>query len=393
MPGIVHDYMEARERVKRFAAEHGHDWESWVREQFNNNYAHIRKHEPELSPSRALQEAERRTITFVDNASAFDDLINDAIEYERGYAYRMKMLDRSFSEHNQHHPFASPEQNRQVVHDIAITYSKQIKFLYEDTVNRKGWKPRNPEFVRGLRKAVMDWSHKHNHELKEQIKEQQIIERPGQSQKVSAKELRARFAERLPEFQAERMRQPDVLIIDGEAYGVKPDVQHEDKQIGNSLSGFGGAEFRIQTDHGVITTHNLWYIGEVPGKYRHELPDNAKFLTPEKHPETVRTDHSLFQAGHQNKQPQTHNWNIYHLDREYASSLNDPLVGTVSAESKREAEQIASRQFDLPSGAWAVPDKQQDFRQQPDQSMTKQQIDQTVESLSQNQNKTKGVHL
>jgi hypothetical protein len=47
-------------------------------------------------------------------------------------------------------------------------------------------------------------------------------------------------------------------------------------------------------------------------------------------------------------------WDIYHCDREYAKWLNDPLIGTVSASTKEQAERIAAQQYNLPTGAWAV---------------------------------------
>jgi len=46
-------------------------------------------------------------------------------------------------------------------------------------------------------------------------------------------------------------------------------------------------------------------------------------------------------------------WGIYHLDREYAHSLGDPLLTVVEAPSKVAAEQEAARLGF--GGAWAHP--------------------------------------
>ena len=57
-------------------------------------------------------------------------------------------------------------------------------------------------------------------------------------------------------------------------------------------------------------------------------------------------------------------WEIYHRDREYARECGDPLLGTVLAGSKEEAEAKAlAGQWHKPpqgmliatSGLWAVP--------------------------------------
>lgn len=49
-------------------------------------------------------------------------------------------------------------------------------------------------------------------------------------------------------------------------------------------------------------------------------------------------------------------WNIYHAGREYAHEHGDPLLGTVWASSKQEAERIAMEELEafLPTGAWAM---------------------------------------
>ncbi len=60
-------------------------------------------------------------------------------------------------------------------------------------------------------------------------------------------------------------------------------------------------------------------------------------------------------------------WNIYRGDREYAQTHGDPLIGTVSAPTKQEAERIASREFNLTHGPWA---QERHDETPPDQRMT-----------------------
>ncbi len=54
----------------------------------------------------------------------------------------------------------------------------------------------------------------------------------------------------------------------------------------------------------------------------------------------------------------TRRWRIYHGLREYAREVGDPVLGTVEAESKDEAERIAAERGLGVAGAghWAVED-------------------------------------
>lgn len=48
-------------------------------------------------------------------------------------------------------------------------------------------------------------------------------------------------------------------------------------------------------------------------------------------------------------------WSIYHGSREYAREHGDPLLGTVEADTKAEAERIArSRGIGGTAGVWAT---------------------------------------
>ena len=63
----------------------------------------------------------------------------------------------------------------------------------------------------------------------------------------------------------------------------------------------------------------------------------------------------------QQSENSNHLWGIYHLDREYARELGDPLRTVIRAATKEEAEHQAARLgFD---GPWAHPVKPEDLSQ------------------------------
>lgn len=68
------------------------------------------------------------------------------------------------------------------------------------------------------------------------------------------------------------------IIIDGRCYidgGEVKDIDH------HLFLGFSGHRFWIRFfDGNEITTNNLWFQGDVPDKFKNELPDNAKFYQP-----------------------------------------------------------------------------------------------------------------
>lgn len=48
-------------------------------------------------------------------------------------------------------------------------------------------------------------------------------------------------------------------------------------------------------------------------------------------------------------------WKIYHRCREYAREMGDPVLGTVTAATKQQAEQLAAQQgLGTVAGVWAV---------------------------------------
>ena len=69
---------------------------------------------------------------------------------------------------------------------------------------------------------------------------------------------------------------PSQARIKGKCYTIQPDAP---KGTPHYFLGFGGGRFDIQFHDGrKITTHNLWYRGEIPEELRAEMPDNAEFV-------------------------------------------------------------------------------------------------------------------
>ena len=69
------------------------------------------------------------------------------------------------------------------------------------------------------------------------------------------------------------------IIIGGKCYC---DAGEREQPYDTWCLGHGGRRFWIRFQDGrTITTNNLWCQGDVPEKYRAELPDNAEFYIPE----------------------------------------------------------------------------------------------------------------
>jgi hypothetical protein len=72
---------------------------------------------------------------------------------------------------------------------------------------------------------------------------------------------------------------PLQVRIEGEMYLIGPEQDRKDRNWERG-SGFGGRRFRIAFHDGRrVTTHNLWFHGEIPADYREALPNNAVFIT------------------------------------------------------------------------------------------------------------------
>lgn len=69
-------------------------------------------------------------------------------------------------------------------------------------------------------------------------------------------------------------------IIDGKCYYF--DKEHPIEHDYKDMLGFGGDVFNIRFFNGeTYKTNNLWLNGEIPEKFRAELPDNAEFIKNE----------------------------------------------------------------------------------------------------------------
>ena len=61
------------------------------------------------------------------------------------------------------------------------------------------------------------------------------------------------------------------------------------------FSGHGGREFKIKFHDGrIVQTRNLWCQGNIPEKYREQLPDNAIFLESDQSIKNKEKRNNLF---------------------------------------------------------------------------------------------------
>jgi hypothetical protein len=78
--------------------------------------------------------------------------------YNAGYAHRLEKLNNALASAR----FSSPQYQRLFIRSTALNASRSVR----DNVGDRGTglQPlEHPEFDRGQRKAIMDWSHQHNH--------------------------------------------------------------------------------------------------------------------------------------------------------------------------------------------------------------------------------------
>jgi len=90
--------------------------------------------------------------------------IENREQYESGYSYRMESLDQRLANWQAAETNHSVESERQAVREIAIQASQNVRENWGD----RGSGPErleHPDFDRGQRRAIMDWSHEHNHRL------------------------------------------------------------------------------------------------------------------------------------------------------------------------------------------------------------------------------------
>lgn len=71
--------------------------------------------------------------------------------------------------------------------------------------------------------------------------------------------------------------EPNHFVIDGHHYIALP---RQDSRS-SRLLGYSGREFvirRLDSDE-LIDTNNLWHQGEIPERFRNQLPDTAEFIS------------------------------------------------------------------------------------------------------------------
>jgi hypothetical protein len=95
----------------------------------------------------------------------FERPILDRDQYQAGYSVRYEALVRKLDAwHTSHAASPSKGTERQAVHDIAISASHSVRDNWGD----RGSGPerlQDPDYDRGQRKAIMDWSHQQNQRL------------------------------------------------------------------------------------------------------------------------------------------------------------------------------------------------------------------------------------
>lgn len=81
------------------------------------------------------------------------------------------------------------------------------------------------------------------------------------------------FWKRRVEWAAEH---PDEsVVVDGSAFSIRPDLSPETDRW---LAGMNGSKNVILFNDGRrVVSRNLWHNGEVPERWRDQLPDNAVF--------------------------------------------------------------------------------------------------------------------
>lgn len=72
------------------------------------------------------------------------------------------------------------------------------------------------------------------------------------------------------------------VIVNGvhHTLGDEPTEAQLRDRLKRSTLGWGGAKVRVRFHDGrEVVSHNVWYQGEIPERWRDQLPDNAVFVT------------------------------------------------------------------------------------------------------------------
>lgn len=131
-------------------------------------------------------------------------------ERHRGHQAMREYLDRTFAE-QRGVPGGTTveklEQDRKAVHDLALTTSRMLKHDYtEITGLRLSNEPYSREVERGMRQAVIAWSHEQNHALLERIEQAKQHSLATPSQEFSWRDLHPSAAHHKHETRREYSR-------------------------------------------------------------------------------------------------------------------------------------------------------------------------------------------
>lgn len=108
-------------------------------------------------------------------------------QQQEGYAIGKEDLERRYNRQLEVNPQATVEEKRQMVHDLAVSYNRGINDNVGD--RGRGWERiESRDFENGQRKALMEFSHNHNHELLLQ-QEQAVVSGPRPAAQLSNKEI------------------------------------------------------------------------------------------------------------------------------------------------------------------------------------------------------------
>ncbi|MFZ0591900.1 MAG: hypothetical protein WAM39_15655 [Bryobacteraceae bacterium] len=124
-----------------------------------------------ISGAECLRQAEAKISHNVtaSNGYATNHLGVNQSEYKRGYDEMRERLDRNLSSALNRMPFTPDSSQtaaleRRIVHDLALRASRDVRDNWGDR-GRGPERLDHSDYDQGQRKALMDWSHEHNHQI------------------------------------------------------------------------------------------------------------------------------------------------------------------------------------------------------------------------------------
>jgi hypothetical protein len=170
----------------------------------NEAFTVLRQIEPRITTQVQIDEfrasvaarAEEQRLAESKNGYVPRRLEMDSSEYQRGYEQMRTRLDRKLPSELNRLPVTgdSPQSlalERRIVHNIAVEANREIRDNWGDR-GRGPERLEHPDFERGQRKSLMDWSHEHNHRLIQRIEaHQQLV--PERNSEVSRQAQRIRM--------------------------------------------------------------------------------------------------------------------------------------------------------------------------------------------------------